>query len=136
MTRRYLHMAPSMQKLTAPARSLPYPMLNPDNSTESIAAWRKHVHASHALPPLTIARNVPNLKGMGRQENGFRTSEFYQPPILASRYKLAVPSTSVRSTILRRLARLIGAYEIPETLRNLPSPTLKPLVSCFSAPHT
>lgn len=125
-------MAPSItQKLSTPARSSPYLKLN-----SSITAWRRHVHASRALPPATMAQNAPNLKGMTRQENGFQTFELYRPPILSGRYKLVVPPTSVRDTILQRLARLIGMYEIPETLRSLPCPTLKPLVCCFNSSHT
>lgn len=131
-------MAPSiMQKISAPARSSPYLKLNSDDKTGSITAWRRHVDASHALPPSTIAQNAPNeLNGIARRENGFRTLEFYRPPILSGRYKLVVPPTSVRGTILRRLARLIDMYEIPETLRSLPCPILKPLVCCFNSSHT
>lgn len=97
-------------------------------SAEDIVSWSKHVHASHALPTLNDAQDAWETNSMGRQEDDFVVPQQSAGPTLSTHYRVTTPPTPVRGLILRQLSELIGVHEIPETLRNLPSPKTKPLV--------
>lgn len=113
-------MATSMR--FSPPRSI-FPIPDPRNDTISITAWLKRVQSSNALPPL-ITQNPTSTS----QQSLAASRQPIRGPILSSQYRLSEVPTHVRGSILRQLARLIGAYDISEILHNLPSSTKKPLV--------
>lgn len=97
-------------------------------SAEDIVSWSKHVHASNALPTVNCAQDTWEINSIGRQEDDYVFPQQSAGPTFSVHYRATTPSTPVRGLILRRLSELIGVHEIPEILRNLPSPRTKPLV--------
>lgn len=99
-------------------------------SARDITTWLNHIHASCALPPLTITQGIADerLTGLGTVQKQNPTTPYHLiGPTVSTHYELSVLPTRIKALILQGLAELIGSHALPKTLRTFPCATTNPL---------
>lgn len=97
-------------------------------SARDITSWLNHIHASCALPPLTITQGIADeqLPGTVQKENQ-ATPQHLIGPTVSTHYELSVLPTRIKALILQGLAEMIGGHALPKTLRTFPCSATNPL---------
>lgn len=96
-------------------------------SVREITRWLKHVHASCALPSLTITQDAVETSETYQKENLHTSQRFVPGPTISAHYELSTPPVRTRALILQRLAEMIGGHELTNTLRTFPCSATNPL---------